>query len=255
MLQTELIEEITPLDEPALRKKVVGEQREIEEEFAHDGNGSAVFFVEFPLTPMYINPDVIEKDPKSELYVLKPDCKDPIPKGLIPDDKLQNPEQLSTVLGRVLSLWKLKKQNVIIFYLKDREEVDTTQFERFKKEHPNFDLQQIEEVEYKGFFEKIAAATYAYHDKSRHLLERCVFATQAIKPDKPSRWEVLKDLNAQEPIIELNKLLVKYKKDPIPLPHSIGRLTSQGLFRFSPDEAANTISPTGACRSALAPSK
>lgn len=248
--------------EPELREKIVGRQREIEEQLARDAKGRAVFFVNFPLTPMYINPKAVEKDPKSNLYKLKKGYEHAIPKGLIPDDKLKDPVQLSTVLGRVLSLWELKLNPVVIFYVKDRI-VDSTQFSFFKENHLNFDLQPIdEEIDYKPFIGKISEATYAYA-KDNQPIEQCTFSTQIIDPNRPSTWQILEGQETLVPITYLNDLLVKYGKEPITqleaktnderMATSIPILPGISLFTHQQiGGAANTSLPTTeTCRSSF----
>lgn len=252
------------MPEPELRETVVVRQREIEEALAHDTKGRAVFFVNFPLTPMFISPDAVEKDPESGLFKIKAEYKNAIPAGLIPVDKLNDTTQLSTVLGRVLSLWELKQNPVIIFYVEDRN-VDPTQLVAFQKQHPNFVLQQIVKAEdYTPFIGKISEATYVYLDAEKQQIRQCIFATQIINPNRPSAWQILEGQETQISITYLNDLLVKYGKEPITLETktaeermkvSTNILPTTSIFTSPTGEAANTCLPTtDTCRSST-PSK
>lgn len=244
-------------DEAQSRKKIVGEQREIEEQLAADKNGRAIFFVKFPLTPLYISPDAVQFNEQSKLYELKPNHPDAIPAGLIPEEKLKDPEQLSTVLGRVLTLKKLEENPVIIFYVKHRENVDRTQFEVFCKKRPNFILQQIDEAkDYTPFIGKISEATYAYRDKSEASIRQCIFATQIIDPNRPSAWQRFEGKKTQEPIADLNKLLLAYDKNPIDeMSASVSRAPARFFSPQSANQAAANPSSTASCPSSTCKSK
>jgi hypothetical protein len=237
--------------EPESRKRVVGKQHEIEEQLARDKNGRAVFFVNFPLTPMYISPDAVEQDPESDLFIIRPGFEHAIPEGLIPDAKVKNTEQLSTVLGRVLSLSKLEKNPVIIFYVEDRKNVDDHQFKTFISQHDNFKLINITKDEYDEYkAKKISEATYAYHDENDQPIRSCIFATQIINPNLPSDWQILEGQDTQATITHLNELLKRHHQEPI---HrvSISLLPATSLFAPLPvNEATNTSLPTTeTCRS------
>ena len=249
-------------DERALRIKVVGEQREIEVQLAGAEEGRAVFFVKFPLTPIYIPPKAIEQNKETKLFELKKGYEHAISKNLISKKVLEDPEQLSTVLGRVELLWE-SKTPTIVFYVAERENLGP-EFEEFKEDRKNFEFFQISEEEYKSFKKKpeeeIAEATYAYYKKSElegtELVVQCIHATQANNPFGSSRWKRLQGLCTAPAIIALNKLLIKCEKDPMPLPispedrmhHSISVLPNNSLFI---NEAANTRMPTDTdtCRS------
>lgn len=245
-------------DEPTLREKVVSNQREIEEALAYDKEGRAVFFVKFPLTPMYISHKAVEFNKKDQVYELKKDYKQAIPEDLIPKDKLKEPKQLSTVLGRVLSLWNLKENSVIIFYFKDRGDVDDHEFNIFKEEHPNFKLIRITEAEYDEFKsfkpkgENVAEATYAYTDQKKQAIRQCIFATQIINPNLPSNWQVLEGHETQASIEHLNELLVHHNQELIPVltrtpdtgtEASIRALPNVGIFISQPaNDNTNSLS-------------
>jgi hypothetical protein len=257
MMRAELREEVTPLqtqDEPALRIKVVGEQREIEIKLPFCKNVRVVFFIRNPLTGAYIPREKIQYNEEKKIYEFTPEAlKDEKfmahIRAIISEAVLNDEKQLSTVLSRV-ELLEESEAPTVVFYSAERKNVDPSHFERFKREHPNFDFQRIDEAEYNSYLGKISEATYVYQDENMQPQYRCVFATQAIEPDRPSRWEVVKGLLTREPITFLNVLLKAYKKAEIPLPYNRSL-----LFTPSPaNEAANTRLSTDTCRSPSAPS-
>jgi hypothetical protein len=92
------------------RTDVVNRQYSIEIKMAkHAEKGAAVFFVPSLLTPMFVNRKHVEKNAASQLFQLKqgPEADKTIPDGLIPQNKLDDPQQLSTVLQRVISINEL----------------------------------------------------------------------------------------------------------------------------------------------------
>ncbi len=219
------------IDPAELRINIVGQQRKIEEEFVNDPKGRAFFLVKNLLTPLYIDPNAVEYDPESNLFIIKPGFEQAIPKHLISKEVLEDPRQLSTVLGRVLSLNKLQKNSVLVFYIKERINVDTKAYERFKMNHANFKFIEISEEIYQSFKEiliqekkeEVAEATYVYHqaESNNKLFEQCIFATQANNPAARSRWEILKGTDTTPAIKALNQLLEKHKLDLIPIPIAV----------------------------------
>lgn len=111
-------------DDAKLRVGVVSEQREVEEKLAA---GKAIFAVPSLLTPMFISPKYVTYDEKDSLYKLNTTDKSVLPAGLIPESKLQDPAQLSTVLGRVLSVHGMLARGIEITILhtqKERQKAD-----------------------------------------------------------------------------------------------------------------------------------
>lgn len=169
---------------------------------------------------MYISFEAIQFNEISRLYELKSNYKHAIPEGLISDDKLTDAAQLSTVLGRALLLSKLKQNSVIIFYVEDRK-IDNSQFKVFLEKYKNFKLIQISKTEYDEFKSQnknIPEATYAYCDKEKQPIWRCIFSTQIINSHLFSSWKILNNHEAQNAIKHLNELLVRYNQKKIPLP-------------------------------------
>ncbi|MGC1853960.1 MAG: hypothetical protein WA659_01080 [Candidatus Aquirickettsiella sp.] len=241
-------------DEPESRVKIVGEQHEFEVKLALDTNGRAVFFVPSPLTPLYINPEAVQFNEQSNLYELKPDHRDAIPEGLIPEKKLKNPTQLSTVLARVLSLWELKQNPVIIFYVQDRtydegrKKVDDSHLKAYlnKDEHPYCKLVKITKAEYDAFKAKnLSEAIYSFHDKDGALIQVCIYATQINKPELTSNWLILTGQDAQPIIKNANELLVNHGEEPIPPLETHAQVAGKSsLFTPLPANQATVTSPT-----------
>lgn len=274
MHKIEFKTEVTPnpLDDAAkLRIKIVGEQYKIEKRLIKDPTGRALYFVKNPLTPLYIDPKAVKYDPDIELFVIKPKFKHAIPKNLISEKVLNDEKQLSTVLARVLLLHQFIENRVIVFFVEERKNVDTTMYEEFKRHHPNFEFIQISEDEYQSKKmleegkEAIAEATFVYHESEleNKLIEQCIFATQANNPFSHNRLEILEGQNAARSIIRLNEFLTKQKINPIPVPikttdegrmlaTSANKIPKAGLFTFQPqptDSAINTNLPrTETCR-------
>ncbi len=244
-------------DEPQSRKKIVGKQHEFELHLVLDTNGRAVFFVPSPLTPLYINPEAVQFNEQSSLYELKPDHKDAIPEGLIPEEKLKDPTQLSTVLGRVLSLWELRENSVIIFYFKDRiydegrKKVDDSQLKTFLNKRKNYKLIEIAEDVYNEFkLKNLSEATYAYSDKNRALIRACIYAVQINTPNLPSNWKIVEGRDTQPIIKNVNELLIKYEEKPIPLLETHVQVPGKSsLFPSLPANQATISSTTDTCRS------
>lgn len=255
------------VDPATLRIEIVGRQLEIEQEFVKDPRGRAFFFVKNPLTPLYIAPNSVKYDSEAGLFVIKPGFEDTIPKNLISKEVLEDPKQLSTVLGRVLSLDGLKESTILVFYINDRKDVVATAYENFKINHKNFSFIKISEEKYQfykkiiegGNQEEIPEATYVYHSSqvADQLFEQCVFATQANNPAGRSCWQILKGVDTAPAIIELNKLLKQHDIDLIPvqigvsneklrLESSANELSKMGLFNYQPSDAANSSLSQGA---------
>ncbi len=91
--------------EAQARISVVGSQRDIEAEvlaaWREGATAAAIFLVPTPLTPFYIDPSHVRYDETDNLYKLVAGAD--LPKGLMPKAKAEDPQQLSTVLGRALT--------------------------------------------------------------------------------------------------------------------------------------------------------
>lgn len=236
------------------RIKVVGEQCEIEHAVANSKIGKAVFFVPTLLTPMYIPLEAVEIDREAQLYRLKPDY--PIPDGLIPQEKLENPEQLNTVLERVLSVNGMleKGSDIIILYVnRERKKVDgkegfvdDSNIKALEKEYSNsLKLVAISETQYETYKESgVCAATYYYdsrQDTEQSIpLIKGVNATQIREPNTPNPWNILEGEAVKPSVDSLNKLLDELGLPPLGIqetaakvdnPAAVSVIVKQGVFK------------------------
>lgn len=253
------------MPEPEKRIEIVNKQHAIEMKLESDRTANVVFFLELLPTPMSISPDAVYFNSEKQLYEIKedPKYKNAIPKGLIPEQKLNDPKQLSTVLARSLSLWNLTGK-VWVFYTKDRGIEDHAQIEAFKQAHTEFILKIISTETYKSFKDKeTPAATYVSEENAEWVWQ-CIQATQIIKPNEPNPWRI--SLNDPKDAGNINELMKMSGYEPLPLPGvnpatsmtaSTSALTNVGIFMpLSANEAANTISlSTETCRPSTHPSK
>lgn len=203
------------IDESEARKDIVGTQREIEIDVAlsrADGKlGAAIFFVPTMLTPLYINPDDVFQD-SDGLFKLKEGKR--LPEGLIPPEKAADPAQLSTVLGRVLSMRDMLEEGlpITVFLVnRGRPRVDNkaenvvwaegSLIERYKE---RLKIVDITKEEYEQNKDSIAAASYLWWDQKGKMREAVFFASQINVPDratsahKEAPFDKLFDNDAQD---------------------------------------------------------
>lgn len=107
---------VLPADDRVLRISTVNDQAKIEEDIiASSELATAVFCVPTPLTPLYIEKKDIFLDEADGLYKIRK--AELIPNGLIPEDKLKDPKQLSTVLRRVLTIHGMLEKGMKVVVL------------------------------------------------------------------------------------------------------------------------------------------
>lgn len=107
---------VLPADDRVLRISTVNDQAKIEEDIiASSELATAVFCVPTPLTPLYIAKEEIFLDKTDGLYKIR--NAELIPNGLIPEDKLNDPKQLSTVLRRVLTIHGMLEKGMKVVVL------------------------------------------------------------------------------------------------------------------------------------------
>ncbi len=159
-------------NEPKVRTENVNRQREIEVEVIASGKGDALFFVPTPLTPFYIDPNAVTQNAEG-LYVLKEGYF--IPDGLIPTEKQNNPAQLSTVLGRVLTVVDMLKKGIdvtVFCTTSDRPKADgksghvePAHFKALQKQFSNLHIVTIPSEKYASLKDTLPAATYFFKDQ------------------------------------------------------------------------------------------
>lgn len=203
------------------RVSVVTEQREFEEKLAA---GKAVFAVPSLLTPMFISPKHVIYDEKDSLYKLNTNDKSVIPDGLIPESKIQDPAQLSTVLGRVLSVRNMLERGIeitILYVQKERPKadnkvghVDPAEIHVLTQQFKNLHLKPIEAKLYDEFKTKVCAATYWYDDKGVDTYFG-VDASQINSTTPHHEWGVKKDQAMIDKMEALNDLLIQCDLEPM----------------------------------------
>ncbi len=208
-------------DEAQLRVAVVSEQREIEEKLK---SGKAVFVVPSLLTPMFINSKYVRYDESDSLFKLNTDDMSVIPDGLIPEAKMKDPAQLSTVLGRVLSVRGMLDRGIevtILYHQVDRpkasnsaEHVDSHEIETMKKQYQNLHLKVIEQKRYEDFKTRVCAATF-WHDEDGVDNYIGIDASQVNTQTAHHDWGVKRDLGMIDKIEALNELLALCDYKPI----------------------------------------
>lgn len=194
--------------EAKARKDIVGTQREIELDVARsraDGKmGAAIFFVPTPLTPLFINPDDVFQD-SDGLFKLKQGKR--MPEGLIPPEKAEEAAQLSTVLGRVLSMRDMLEAGlpITVFLVNSgRPRVDNkaenvvpaqgSLIERYKE---RWKIVEMTKEEYDQNKDSIAAASYLWWNQKGNMREAVFFASQ-INAHDGARFDKLFDNDAQD---------------------------------------------------------
>ena len=210
-----------PVNDTQLRIVVVGEQRLIEESLTM---GSAIFVVQDMLTPLFISEEHVSLDPADGLYKLKNDDKALIPDGLIPEAKLNDPKQLSTVLGRVLSMPAMLKSGVevtVVHVNLDRPKadnklgfVDATNIAKLKEKYRNFHFQIIPQATYDHYKTKVCAATYC-DEQSGEKVFTGIDASQINSTKSHHDWGVKPDEEVEDKVSSLNQLLNEFSLEPI----------------------------------------
>jgi hypothetical protein len=200
------------IDESKLRVVVVSKQKELEDKLE---SGVAVFVVPTLLTPMHIDPQYVYLDEKDNLYKLTTANNSPIPDGLISEEKLRDPKQLSTVLGRVLSVHEMLKRGIEITIIcahserakadnkegfVDRKQIDTLQ-ERYAK---NLHIKFIDKHLFEQYSQQVCAATY-YDEKNATFSG--IDASQINVTEKHHEWGAHDDQKMKEKVMALQKLL------------------------------------------------
>lgn len=185
-------------DEPKDRIRVVGEQYKLEIAVVQSKKGAAVFLVPACVTPLYI--------PRKNL--------ENIPDGLIPENKLHDPEQLQTVTERVESINAILEAGMPITVLcvdRDRKKadqkpgtVDNANVTALEKKYANLKIVTISQEQYDQFKGVVCAASYCYGDE--HTLIG-INAVQINTPNTPNPWDVLKDEAVKPAIAKLDELL------------------------------------------------
>jgi len=216
-------------NEPQKRIEIVGiVQRKVEFAVAKAKKAAAVFFVPTMLTPLYLNPDDVFLDNKDGLYKLKnfnPDdivCvgEDANKKKtyqlapgvastsmaaflgeLMPLEKAKDPAQLSTVLGRVISMHEMLEAGVPVAIL-------TTNMGRPKLNNPDALVEVlpgsvlarhdnritrvvISDGLYKLLKDKIAAATYKLLNENGAERTVNIFASQINAANSTTKFDRL----------------------------------------------------------------
>lgn len=210
-----------PFTDTQLRIAVVGEQRSIEESLI---KGSAIFVVQDMLTPLFISDEHVWLDAADGLYKLKNDDKGFIPNGLIPEEKLNDPKQLSTVLGRVLSMCAMLKNGVeitVIHVNMDRPKadkkggfVDATNISSLKKAHSNLHFQIVPQATYDDYKTKVCAATYC-DEQSGEKVFTGIDASQINSTKSQHDWGKKVNEQVENKISSLNDLLNDVGLQPI----------------------------------------
>ncbi len=208
-------------DDAKLRVGVVSEQREVEEKLAA---GKAIFAVPSLLTPMFISPKHVIYDEKDSLYKLNTTDKSVIPDGLIPESKLQDPAQLSTVLGRVLSVRNMLARGIEITILHAQKErpkadnkpghVDAAEIHLLTQQYKNLHLKLIDEKLYEEFKTRVCAATYWYDDKGVDAYVG-IDASQINSATANHDWGVKRDHAMIDKLEALNELLIQCHLEPM----------------------------------------
>lgn len=211
-----------PVNDTQLRIAIVGEQRLIEESLTM---GSAIFVVQDMLTPLFISDEHVWLDAADGLYKLKNDDKALIPDGLIPEEKLKDPKQLSTVLGRVLSVPAMLKSGVKITVIhvnthrpkadKKPGLVDATNIAKLKEKYRNLHFQIIPQATYDHYKTKVCAATYC-DEQSGEKVFTGIDASQINSTISQHDWGVKKgDEKVEDKVSSLNHLLNEFSLEPI----------------------------------------
>lgn len=208
-------------DDAKLRVEVVSEQRNVEEKLT---SGKAIFAVPSLLTPMYINPKHVIYDEKDSLYKLVENDLTLIPVGLIPEAKMRDPAQLSTVLGRVISVRKMLERAIemtILYTQKDRPKadnkegfVDSTEINLLVQQFKNCHLVPIDAKLYDEYKTKVCAATYFYDDNGVDTYVG-IDANQINSTTANHDWGVKRDQAMVEKFEALNELLVECNLEPM----------------------------------------
>ncbi len=210
-----------PVNDNQIRIAVVGEQRLIEESLAM---GSAIFVVQDMLTPLFISEEHVWLDASDGLYKLKNDDKALVPDGLIPEVKLNDQKQLSTVLGRVLSMPAMLKNGVEITVIHvninrskaDNKQgfVDETNIAALKAKYPNLHFHIIPQDTYDHYKTKVCAATYC-DEQSGEKVFTGIDASQINSTKSQHEWGVKADEKVEDKVTSLNHLLSDFHLQPI----------------------------------------
>jgi hypothetical protein len=209
-------------NEANMRLAVVGEQYQIESSVAQSRNGVAIFVVPTIPTPMFIDPEAVIWD---QVFKLKQGFENAIPTGLIPEEKANNPQQLSTVLARVLSVNAMLNAEIKVIVMHVEAErlkadnkmgfVDKKQVVKLQNEFSDhLFFKEISKADYEKYKDNICAATYCYFD--RFTVQTVgIDATQINTPNIPHKWGVRHEEEVKNKVTMLNNLLINYELSPI----------------------------------------
>jgi hypothetical protein len=195
------------------RVLIVGQQKEYEENLVKMsadacGNLAMMFVVPDMVTPAFVNPDDVEKS--GDLWVLKEGRS--IPAGLVNDTVSTDPEQLSTVLGRAITLRDMLElgARIIIYSVNESRpakgkdgNVDNTNvkalFEKYAKQICWQQISREQYVSFAGGGDRVPAATYYCGFKD--CPSSCtVYAQQANAADGPARgWSCYPLIGGEKP--------------------------------------------------------
>lgn len=215
------MQEPKPVIDDKPRIPVVEAQRLIEVSLT---TGSAIFVVKDMLTPLFISHEHVYLDEKDNLFKMKNDEKTFIPAGLIPEEKLNDPKQLSTVLGRVLSMRAMLESGVeitVIHMNRDRpkvgnnnEFVDSTNIVKLKEQYKNLHFCIIPQETYDDYQTKVCTATYC-DEQSGVKVFKGIEANKIHSITNQHEWGVKDDNQVAGKISSLNELLEDCGMTPI----------------------------------------
>lgn len=216
-MQEPIVEATSNKDETKNRIEVVGKQYEVEKLVAKSTKGAAVFVVPSILTPLFISPEAVIFD---ELFKLKPGYEKAIPEGLIPEEKLKDPAQLSTVLARVLAVVEMLNSgiNIIVLHVDAERKkadkkmgfVDKKQVLELMNKYPKkLSFTTISDADYQRYKDKVCAATYCYNDGTgSHTVG--IDATQINSATTSQNWGIRTAQEAKDKLAQLDLLLSEY---------------------------------------------
>lgn len=157
---------------------------------------------------MFVNPIYVVLE--DGLYKLNVDAKEAIPDGLMPEAKLQDPQQLSTVLGRVLSVRAMLDRGVDVTIL----HVDPTEITSLKIKYKNLHLQAIGKQLYDQYKNLVCAATYR-DEQSDEVTYTGIDASQINATAAHHDWGVKADQAVIDKIRYLDYQLIDCHLEPI----------------------------------------
>ncbi len=232
------------MQEDNRRIDVVDQQGQIEQNISAFGDAAAaIFVVPDLLTPLFINPRHVTQ--RNGLYCLTETGT--IPQRLIPQAKLDDPAQLSTVLARTLTIERMLASGVrvIVFHIHAHRkqvggqgDVDESEFQKLRQRYPTLVLLPISQIDYKALQPKVCTATYCHYDATGlHVMG--VNATQIHAAPALCHWGVKTLADESEACQTLNAFLASRNlpclHDLVTKKNYLSQLTSLwGLFAATP---------------------